>query len=531
MSVVDPQPLSQPNAVALKVQDLVRHALSGKVRVPRFQRPFRWTESDILQLFDSIWHGYPIGSLLFWERTAPAADVSFGPVKFAAPPLDNAWFVVDGQQRLTALTGVLAAPDDATGAFELYFDLTEQRFRHRGRRTPPATWLPLRHVLQTKALLRWILEFQRHGGSEDLVDLATALGSQIRDYTVPVAVVSRVDEPTLRVIFDRMNNFGKRMHRSEVFHALHASYGEQAPRDLSDLSDGVAALGFGDMTDDTVLRTVLAARGGDPYRDFRDEFADATDRARAYEETGVALERVVRFLQAEVGIPHIRLLPYAFVVPVLARFFSLFDSPDPRTLVLLRRWAWRAFATRAGTGADSIPLTRKLVRAVTDDEHASAQALLGALSEMPEDPIDVSASRLNQSATKTNLALLSRLDPIHLETGKPVDVAELMQSGEPLLKLPGPKDYKDGLARLLLHPPVDEDALAALISEAPETTLASHLIVGRPSRNDVNAGATALLDRRADALLERLTALLIAAAEPGASDRPSLESLALPDDD
>jgi len=37
----------------------------GHVRVPSFQRGLRWEASDVQDLFDSIYRGYPIGSLLF----------------------------------------------------------------------------------------------------------------------------------------------------------------------------------------------------------------------------------------------------------------------------------------------------------------------------------------------------------------------------------------------------------------------------------------------------------------------------------
>src|ERR1044071_3811970 len=38
----------------------------GDIRIPPFQRPFIWKESQVLELLESIYRGYPIGVLFFW---------------------------------------------------------------------------------------------------------------------------------------------------------------------------------------------------------------------------------------------------------------------------------------------------------------------------------------------------------------------------------------------------------------------------------------------------------------------------------
>ena len=68
-------------AKTFRVEDLVRHARSGRLRVPAFQRAFKWERDDVEKLFDSIWHGYPIGTLLLWAKAAPAARLSLDVVR------------------------------------------------------------------------------------------------------------------------------------------------------------------------------------------------------------------------------------------------------------------------------------------------------------------------------------------------------------------------------------------------------------------------------------------------------------------
>jgi hypothetical protein len=128
-------PLTPPEATAKSIEDLLRDVRSGKVRLPQFQRSFRWEQKNILDLFDSIYHGYPIGSLLFWDtdKHTEGTAALFASVSFASPPRGGHLLVVDGQQRLTALVATLLRekrPDEpGEEDFFLFFDLDTSRFR------------------------------------------------------------------------------------------------------------------------------------------------------------------------------------------------------------------------------------------------------------------------------------------------------------------------------------------------------------------------------------------------------------------
>jgi uncharacterized protein with ParB-like and HNH nuclease domain len=91
----------KPEARTEKVEDLVERVRRGLVRVPRFQRGLKWKSSHVVELFDSLYRGYPIGSLLFYKRSAKADRLALGPRVVEAPETSEAWWVVDGQQRVT----------------------------------------------------------------------------------------------------------------------------------------------------------------------------------------------------------------------------------------------------------------------------------------------------------------------------------------------------------------------------------------------------------------------------------------------
>ena len=87
------------------LQGLLSDIDLGRIGLPDIQRPFVWPNAKVRDLLDSMYRGYPVGYLLFWE-TGAASDRArtIGPDgKQKAPSL----LIVDGQQRLTSLYAVM----------------------------------------------------------------------------------------------------------------------------------------------------------------------------------------------------------------------------------------------------------------------------------------------------------------------------------------------------------------------------------------------------------------------------------------
>ncbi len=49
----------------------------GDIGLPDIQRPFVWSNAKVRDLFDSMYRGFPVGYLLFWEnRTGNGAKAA-----------------------------------------------------------------------------------------------------------------------------------------------------------------------------------------------------------------------------------------------------------------------------------------------------------------------------------------------------------------------------------------------------------------------------------------------------------------------
>jgi len=51
---------------------LVEQIRQGDLALPGIQRPFVWPATKVRELLDSMYRGYPVGFLLFWDTGADA---------------------------------------------------------------------------------------------------------------------------------------------------------------------------------------------------------------------------------------------------------------------------------------------------------------------------------------------------------------------------------------------------------------------------------------------------------------------------
>lgn len=83
---------------------LIQSIEIGAIGLPDIQRPFVWPNTKVRDLVDSMYRGYPVGHLLFWQNAYDGNSKTIGiGDKQKAPDL----LIVDGQQRLTSLFAVI----------------------------------------------------------------------------------------------------------------------------------------------------------------------------------------------------------------------------------------------------------------------------------------------------------------------------------------------------------------------------------------------------------------------------------------
>lgn len=137
-----------------EVQDILG---MGYLQIPRFQRPYSWTEEDVVNFWEDViikdHEYYFIGSMVVYQTKR------------------SYYGIVDGQQRLTTITLMLAA---IRNAFLDYGDENLARGVHQYIEKPNIDNIP-EYILKTETSFPY---FQNHIQKFDSPEIECQVGSE-----------------------------------------------------------------------------------------------------------------------------------------------------------------------------------------------------------------------------------------------------------------------------------------------------------------------------------------------------------------
>ncbi len=425
-----------PQALSLTVRKILSKVLAGEIRVPDFQRPLRWKGADVVLLFDSILKGYPVGSLLFWKRPADADPrLRVGNAHIDVPQVQDGWFIVDGQQRTTALAAALLELDHkGDKTWVVRFDPITHTFLSG---PPPLEdrrrHVPLSALGDLRRLSRWLRDCDLDEAAQTRVE---EVQQRLLDYELPGYLMDTNNPEGLKAAFARLNSTGVRMRPDEVFQALLGTHArEKGPLDLEAMQRACDLDGFGQPPRPEILKAVLAMSGFDPSK--RLETLGETAAGKLVSATAAvdALQATVAFLQAPhdaaepgSGIPAYCFIPYPVAFVILARWFHLFPETCPLTRRELSRWLWRGVVTGVHQRA-AVSAMRRQVRDILPDElEASLTRLLSSDGEPGR--IDWSLEPFHASHAASRVELLALLARKPRDLTGPVSWRALVSDGQ-----------------------------------------------------------------------------------------------------
>ena len=210
------------------VTDLVREFAEGDLAIPEIQRDVVWKPEQVKKLIGSIFCQYPCGSLIFWEPREKDSSL----VKSMIRPERlkqyegklPKYFLLDGQQRLTALASVLLPRPqlkDVLAEIEedmpyIFCDL--KRFPNELEATNDISgysfpWLSLLEVLDGSLGQREDIR-QRLGDAK--FKTITAQAQQLGNYQFPVQIIQERNYTDVAEIFARVNSLGTPLTGAEI---------------------------------------------------------------------------------------------------------------------------------------------------------------------------------------------------------------------------------------------------------------------------------------------------------------------------
>jgi hypothetical protein len=193
------------------VGELINQISRSEVRLPELQRDYVWKPTQVAKLVDSLYRGYPSGSLLFWEtgEMPVVREMAIGemPPPSGRPPL----YLLDGQQRLTSLFRVFIGHYEA----QIVFNAEKDRFQNQSAatRTDPK-WISVAEVLdQSTGLLGLTRRLIEAGCALPDVEIERRLMQirQMREHRFHLEILKGFSYGDIADIFVRVNSAGRHL--------------------------------------------------------------------------------------------------------------------------------------------------------------------------------------------------------------------------------------------------------------------------------------------------------------------------------
>ena len=215
-----------------RISQILNEVESQRLNVPKFQRGWVWQKRHVLEFFKSLYHDYPVGSLIVW------------PTASAGRPLDS---IIDGQQRLTALYGVINGKtppwitDENTSALtDLMFHLDEQEFKYATQSMrDDALWTDVSTLFE-KGHQYWAMEYGSRSGEDALAKYHMRIAKllAIRDKQLNVDKLPEdVSPEKAAAVFDIVNRAGKPVSQGDLILGQLSLRWDDAKREVKETID------------------------------------------------------------------------------------------------------------------------------------------------------------------------------------------------------------------------------------------------------------------------------------------------------
>jgi len=344
---------------------LVRQAFFGELKLPAFQRDFKWNRKQVVLLYDSIRQAYPLGSVIFLEGTKEEIkEREFKGAKAGAIDIDAKRLVLDGQQRLTAgidlfygeskesktqyfidlnklevalhELSVDIEDEEAVLGFIRQLDVDSGYCIARPPTNDPFSLLEKKGLLSTM-LLRSDNSKHRDYWLDEYILSHPERKSLIRNVVKPHLVIHQSpDIPSVSVdsnlqldaisrIFATLNSSGKVLTPFELVVAVMYAGDIDLRSDLDSLRAKRIYLGNMDPTGEITLQTVVLLNGGNHKKSMLPKTLKAEDWRNTSDRAAELLDNVGEFLTKNIGMgldKKNNLIPYDSIFAPMAIVFD-----------------------------------------------------------------------------------------------------------------------------------------------------------------------------------------------------------------
>nr|WP_234916576.1 DUF262 domain-containing protein [Rhizobium rhizogenes]QCL10294.1 hypothetical protein pC6.5b_400 [Rhizobium rhizogenes] len=422
----------------LHIRKIMEELVAGRMRVPNFQRGFVWNPERVAYLMDSIYKGYPFGSILLWRTKQELAhERDLGPFKL--PHNDPSYptdYILDGQQRITSIFGVFQTDielDKRPLWASIYYDLlTPENAQDssfmalQDDEVDKSRHFPISCLFDPVAYRK-----ETDGYSEEMIQRIDKLQARFKEALIPVQTITTEDKTAVAIVFERVNQRGVELDTVQLLSAWTWSGDFDLNQKFEELAHELAPFGFKDVgaNKDLLLRCCSAVMTLDPSPEALINLNGQKVR-ESFETVITGIKGAIDFLRKNLHVASLENLPYENILVPLCVFFA--DDKNKqhkmtnkqRTEIL--KWFWRTCFGRR-LNSQPIKTLKEDVAEFADLKAKKRQELSIAPVHLPDSFFWETIFRLNSVLSKTFILMMAQRGPRSFISGNKIDLHKVLK--------------------------------------------------------------------------------------------------------
>jgi len=390
------------------IEKLMLQITHGELRLPEIQRSYVWKPAQVAGLVDSLYRGYPSGSILLWETTELVTEKDLSSTGASGVSMIKPLYLLDGQQRLTSLHRVFTGHDRARVVMNV---LTEKFQIESAATKKDPRWISVHELLADKvSAFRLVADLENavEGSGLSQEDLFARLDQvrRITKYTYWLEILDDMPYPEVTEIFVRVNSRGRALKETDLALATLSARWPGVVAKLEERAEWCRDQHYHAL-DMAFLVRCLAALATETTSPGSFSNVEIEGLETAWEATKKGLHHTVTLLKDKVEIDNSTLIPSAnALVPLVyylgTRSESMLGEEESDQLIY---WLLVAFIqSRFSTSAATV-IAQDVSALRSSDPLGNLYRNLGLLQNRPE----ISASSLAGKSSTSPYFLLSYL--------------------------------------------------------------------------------------------------------------------------
>ena len=352
----------------MKITTILDQIDLGSMALPEFQRGYVWNRDQVRELMQSLYHRYPVGSLLVWlTKTESLSIRGDGPV-----PPSVVELILDGQQRITSLYGIIRGRppkffDGNAQAFTgIYFHLDDEVFEFYGplKMKDNPLWINVTELMQIgagEAIQRLLANQEFQPKLTTYINRLNAIDG-IKNIELHVEKVTGDDKSVDVVveIFNRVNSGGTKLSKGDLALAKICASWPQARQEMKVCVTRWENAGFYfDL--DWLLRNVTTILTDQAmFSALKD--IDTPTFQNGLKQAEKACNYLLNMISGRLGLDHSRVLGGRYAFPVMTCYLAHNGGKlqDARQQDKLLYWYVHSFLSGRFTGSTESVLNQDL---------------------------------------------------------------------------------------------------------------------------------------------------------------------------